>query len=218
MPWRCDTLAKVAFAALWLALSPARAREAVERFIEADGVALRSGEQLARARASVDAGATPIERALATVDVLEAPIDRVRYVARRERRDGDAERIEVARFNLGPTLRGEAIKEYGRENVDAPRVFGVGPHVVWRFVMPHGGDLVSASRRELNKTSEAQRCPLRACLSTDGLADRRKWVEVPGRAFSGPARLYRDILDQQDDARDIAPARVASISTVSRRP
>ena len=210
MARQCGMLAKGAFAALWLALSPAWAQERAERFVDADGFSARGAEELGRARSAVGAGATPIERALATLDALEARIDRVRYVVRRERRDGaDAEWIEVARFNLGPTLRAEAIKEYGRENVDAPKAFGVGPHVVWRFALTRGGDLVSASRREGTGALEARRCPLRACLSTDTLADRGKWTEIRAPSFSGPARPYRDILDRKDGGREIAPARIA---------
>lgn len=186
----------------------ATAQDARASFVQGPGFEARGHPDVAAAWHGHAATATPVEKALLAVDALEARIDRLRYVLRRERKD-DAEFIEVARYNLGPTLRAEAIKEYGRENAASAAEFGVGPNVAWRFVFRPDGELIAASRKALGQAAAA-RCPQGRCLSTATLDGRRKWTELAASPFSAEGRPYPGLLKGRDSgSREVAPARIA---------
>jgi hypothetical protein len=212
----------VALALCFASPAASAGQEEAAAFVAAPGFQIRDAGAIARATRRVGAGATPLERALTTLDALEAPIERLRYVVRRERRDGGAvELIEAARYNIGPSLRADAIKEYGADAVDTPRAFGIGPHVVWRFALTREGAIVAASRREAPEAAKA-RCPQGPCLSSEPLAQTRKWADHAAPAYAAPPRPYREILTIKDGGREVAPARVAydldAIATTLRAP
>lgn len=106
--------------------------------------------------------------------------------------------IEVRHFNLGPTIRQDAIEAYGAENTGDLEEFGVGPHRAWRFVfMPIIGAsaaLIEASAREIpNEEAAKMDCNGIPCLdlmtSPDDLA---QWEEVEGSLPEWP-RLVADV-------------------------
>ena len=93
------------------------------------------------------------------------------------------------------------------------KVFGVGPHVEWRFVTQPTAKLaalvLSASRREIsNGEAAARNCLPRTCLSLDTFDDLAEWTEpqplaeMPQTAY--PATTSSGVGDEI--TQEIAPA------------
>lgn len=133
-----------------------------------------------------DVDLSPIEKALLLVDLEEKPINRLRYVLRYGQQLVGEEMVsfvDVERYNLGPAIRKDAIDSYGAENVGDAAVFGIGPHVAWRFVtqqtVKSAALLLAASRREISDEEAGTRdCLPRTCLSFETLDELATWKEA----------------------------------------
>lgn len=159
-----------------------------------------------------DRDVSPIEKALLLLDAQEEPLTRTRYLLRYSQRSLDgvpASFVQVERFNLGPAIRLETIEAYGADSVDEPEVFGVGPHVVWRFVTtPSAGSaaaLVAAGRMEIEETAAATRsCLGRTCLAFDTLDELADWDEWVQMDEDLARTAYPAIIDI--DGQELSPA------------
>ncbi|HET7411209.1 MAG TPA: hypothetical protein VFJ18_00995, partial [Pararhizobium sp.] len=104
--------------------------------------------------------------------------------------------VEITRFNLGPAVRNDVIGAYGAENTAPEEVFGIGPHVSWRFVtgsiMGMRASVVRASRKELSdQEARAADCLGVPCLSLDvPEGPSGKWQTISPTDFEPPA--YRE--------------------------
>lgn len=142
----------------------------------------------AQAGPANDAAAQALAAALRQLD-LRAPtpdveMPRLRYHARIvPERDGGG-RIELARYNLGDAVRREAIAEYGTGQVDAPKAFGVGPHVAWRFELSHKAadapvPATPAPWRIGKSQAASNRCGAQPCLALYDSAGLAAWRPLP---------------------------------------
>lgn len=160
----------------------------------------------------VDRDISPIEKALLLIDTQEEPLPRARYLLRYGQRTLDGvvvSFIEVERFNLGPATRLEAIAAYGAENVAGPEIFGLGPHVAWRFVtVPSAKSaavLLAAGRKEIEEAVAARNsCLGRTCLSLDTLDDLAAWEEWTQMGEDLVPVAYPAVIDV--DGEELAPA------------
>lgn len=121
----------------------------------------------------------PVTRAILLFESQEAPLPHVRYrityrlsVAAPDYPDVRHAYVEVTRFNLGPLIRKEVAAAYGSEHVAPAEIFGVGPHVSWRFVtgsvMGMAANIVRASRKEMTASeTRAADCFGVPCLSRE---------------------------------------------------
>lgn len=121
----------------------------------------------------------PVTRAILLFESQEAPLPHVRYrityrlsVAAPDYPDVRHASIEVTRFNLGPLVRKEIVASYGSEHAAPAAVFGVGPHISWRFVtgsvMGMAANIVRASRKALTAPeARAAQCLGVPCLSRE---------------------------------------------------
>lgn len=175
---------------------------AAEDFVAAEGFDILPIEHIEGALADMlggdpeamipaDAGISSIEKALLLIDTQEEPPVRVRYLLRYNQQtvDGVAlSLVTVERYNLGPTIREEAIAAYGAENTAPPEDFGLGPHVRWRFAMQPTAKvsalLLAASRQEISdKAATRASCLIRTCLAPEPLDEYASWSEwVPHEA------------------------------------
>lgn len=145
-----------------------------------------------------DVDISPIETALLLTDLQEEPLQRLRYFLRYNRQTIDGvvlSLISVERFNLGPIIRQETALAYGEENTAPPDEFGVGPHVIWRFVTQPTAKsaalLLAASRRELSEKLATRRsCLVRTCLSLDTIDDLADWRDWQPLAAPLPDVAY----------------------------
>lgn len=149
-----------------------------------------------------DADITALEKALLLIDMAEPPLPRVRYAVRlSQRTEGHVpiSLVEVHRFNLGPAIRAETAESYGEENTADADVFGVGPHVAWRYAMQPSTKasaiLLAAGRKEVaDADAEDTSCFGRGCLSLDTADDLKPWVEAPPQTANLPALPYAAII------------------------
>ena len=193
----------------------ADAETEIPRFMQAPGYAARDVDAVEeRLRAhfakhqprSITPGAdvTPVEKALLLVDLMEPALPRTRTIVRYGlvHENPAADRftpyafVTVERYNLGPALHQQLQREHGVGAVAAPKDFGVGPHVAWRFVsrpmMGSTASLLELARREIPPAEAARAdCDGRPCLSLEHPLDElRRWREgaqAPG-AFRSPYR------------------------------
>lgn len=155
---------------------------------------------------------SPIEKALLLIDTQEEPLPRARYLLRYGQRTFDgvvASFIEVERFNLGPATRLEAVAAYGAGNVAEPEIFGIGPHVAWRFVTVPAAKsaavLVAAGRTEIDDDVAMERsCLARTCLSLDTLDELSSWEEWVQLGEELVPVAYPAVVDI--DGEELAPA------------
>ncbi|TKR56703.1 hypothetical protein D7I39_05085 [Allopusillimonas ginsengisoli] len=192
-----------------LHLAMAALQPSAEAFVTAPGYAMVDPEILiddnyyspqnfpgAEKRTSIflpDANLDAVTRAILLLEAQETEVPRVRYrVTYSMHHDEDIAEaqqayVDIRRYNLGPALREELIESIGAQHVASPEIFGVGPHVNWRFVMsPMMGmmaDATYASRRELtDKQAQADDCLGESCLSTSDPAG----PEVKPTTLSAP--------------------------------
>ncbi len=145
---------------------------------------------------------TPIETAVLLLELKERPLSRTRFLLQVS---GDAGRtlIEVARYNLGPALRLEAIKEYGQAAAANSASFGIGPHVVARYVFQRGPEapaaLIAAGRMTLSEPDAKLRtCAGRPCLGLSALVEElATWTEMGSAPVSG-RRPYPKIIKTKE--------------------
>lgn len=137
-----------------------------------------------------DAEMSAAQKAVLLLDYLEGSLPHARYRVRFGTDfpyvEGEVSTpwayVEVARFNLGPAKR-EELSQYA-DTVAAAEEFGVGPHVVRRFVFtPIQGQqahLVQAARAELDdEQAQAEQCFGQSCLSLDEIIGTvGNWEEV----------------------------------------
>jgi|GEM_PF-770159 len=168
---------------------------------------------------NVDKDVSPTEQALLLLEALEPALPRVRYMLRySEVKAGEitVALVDLRRYNLGPTIRNETIREYGADNTAGPGAFGVGPHAGWRFVFERdtGGttSLMAAGRREFTNAEAAKRdCLVRKCLDLDLLDDFADWTELAksvGEA-APPYSTRSKVRFGDEFADDYAPAYIA---------
>ncbi len=167
-----------------------------------------------------DADITALEKALLLIDMAEPPLPRIRYAVRlSQRTEGHVplSLVEVHRFNLGPAIRAETAESYGEENTADADVFGVGPHVAWRFAMQPSAKasaiLLAAGRKEVaDADAAAASCFGRGCLSLDTADDLKPWVEALPKSAKLPALPYAAIIASgsgESRQEEEAPAAIA---------
>lgn len=107
--------------------------------------------------------------------------------------------IEVLRFNLGPARRAELVAELEGVPIAAEEVFGVGPHVAWRFVVGavqgRNAHVFRASRKELTEAEARLRaCFEQTCLSLDDVqgADETGWQTIAAPELGERANVPAD--------------------------
>lgn len=117
--------------------------------------------------------------------------------------------IQITRFNLGPALRQSLLElADGNYPVAPEHVFGVGPHVSWRFVtrslQGQRAAIVGASRKEISDAAaRSANCLGEPCLSlTDSKGPDGDWRQPTLPQFKAP--VYGAA-----DAAIPGPARVA---------
>ena len=164
-----------------------------------------------------DADLDALTKAILLVDCAEGPLPHARYLIRyhlaRVPHSGDAQReyVEVLRFNLGSLRYQDVIQYVDQEFWPPESIFGVGPHLAWRFVFgPVQGNrahVERAGRAELNQADAAKReCLGEPCLSASSTTDPSDaW-----RTFTPPA-LSAAVFREPDDAELPGPARVAQM-------
>lgn len=126
-----------------------------------------------------DAMMDPVTRSILLVENMEGQLPHTRYrvtyrlaVASPDYPDVQYGYVEVTRFNMGPAIRQDVVASYGAANAAPEEIFGIGPHVTWRFitgeVMGMRASVLRASRKTLGK-SEAKTadCLGVPCLSRD---------------------------------------------------
>lgn len=129
-----------------------------------------------------DAAMPPIQKALMMVDHYEGALPHVRYQVRARSEFVWSEDhmapplalVEITRFNLGPLRRDDLRHSVDDAHLAPASVFGVGPHVSWRFVMSSiQGQLANidaAVRREVDPDSAAAAtCFGQPCLTLDDI-------------------------------------------------
>jgi len=194
-----------------------------DAFIEMDAVSLAEGDWYDASRfpnmgASAfrpDAGIDPVTKSILLLESREAPLPHSRYrvtyrlaTASPDYPEVRYAYVEVTRFNLGPAVRKDVIEAYGAENAAPEEVFGVGPHVSWRFVtgevMGMHASVIRASRKELSaEQARAADCLGVACLSLDiPQGPDGKWQTLSPPDFEPP--VYRE-----EDNGMVGPAGVA---------
>lgn len=108
-----------------------------------------------------DADMDPVTKSVLLLESREAALPHTRYrityrlePAAPDYGDVRHAYIEVTRFNLGPTIHKDVVSAYG-EHAAPPEVFGIGPHVSWRFVtgsiMGMRANVIRASRRVVSE-------------------------------------------------------------------
>lgn len=167
-----------------------------------------------------DADITALEKALLLIDLAEPPLPRVRYAIRLSQHfEGPVllSLVEVYRYNLGPAIRAETADAYGEENTADAAVFGIGPHVGWRFAMQPSTKaaavLLAAGRKELSDAeAEAASCFGRNCLSLATADDLKAWQDMNQPPAALPDLPYAAIVttdDGDDPQEEEAPAAIA---------
>jgi hypothetical protein len=106
--------------------------------------------------------------------------------------------IQIDRYNLGPTIHAQLVREHGAANVAPPEAFGEGPHVSYRFamrpIMGRTADLVAASRAEPREPEDT--CLGFHCLIAHGIgehvADWGDMERLDPPAFQPSYEMTRD--------------------------
>ncbi|MBP6018329.1 MAG: hypothetical protein KA735_02460 [Burkholderiaceae bacterium] len=162
-----------------------------------------------------DADLDAITKSILLLESLEPPLPRARYlvtynlVSPPGYPDFMRELVEVTRFNMGPTLRLDLAGSVPPEHLAPPEVFGVGPHVSWRFVMgPVMGmraAVMQASRMELTDAQASDMtCLGQSCLALEDPEGPAGLWTTPRLYGSIPAPVYTSTADGLP-----VPARVA---------
>lgn len=121
----------------------------------------------------------PATKAILMLESQEVPLPHVRYritltrvAASPDYPDVFADLVEITRFNLGPAIRDQLIRDIGPDHVGDVESFGVGPSISWRFatrpIQGNAAALEVAGRDRLSR-DEARRadCLGTRCLSLD---------------------------------------------------
>ncbi|MFA5522422.1 MAG: hypothetical protein WCY98_11980 [Castellaniella sp.] len=156
-----------------------------------------------------DADMSPLEMAVALVDHHEGALPHARYRIGYRAQFAIVEDytapplayVEVMRFNLGPARHASVVADYGAENAAPVEEFGVGPHVVWRFLMGSVqgrlSDVFDAARGIIDDAQvQAMDCLGVPCMSLEDVED----------SSDGWHTLVMD-----DDNTDARPAQVADL-------
>lgn len=161
-----------------------------------------------------DADVSPIEKALLLLDTQETPVSRARYVLRYNQEsiaNVELSFIDVQRYNLGPTIHEQTVADYGADNTAPLEVFGVGPHVEWRFVTQptakQAALLLAASRREISDAEAAAAdCLPRLCLSLEPLDGLAHWSDSADSEQPPLPVAYPPIGPADEGSSEVAPA------------
>lgn len=147
----------------------------------------------------------PVTRMVLFVNGLEKPLPHLRYrityrlvAAPDDYADVQHAYVEITRFNLGPKLQRELEQVANGQYPVAPAdVFGIGPHVSWRFVTTAvqgmAASVVRASRREISDgAAQAADCLGVSCLSlSDPMGPAQgDWRELQPPQLEAP--VYSD--------------------------
>lgn len=165
-----------------------------------------------------DADLDAITKSILLLESQEPALPRVRYLvsynllASPEYPDLYQELIEVTRFNMGPSIRRDLADSIPAEHLGPPEIFGVGPHVSWRFAMgPLMGmraAVLQASRMQLNDAQASRiNCLGRPCLALEDPSGPAGSWSVPALYGSIPAPVFTS--NVQDLGNLPVPARVA---------
>lgn len=125
-----------------------------------------------------DSALDALTRSILLLEAQEVELPHVRYQVNysshvdTELPELKHEYIEVTRYNLGPTRRADLLQYVDSEHVADPAVFGIGPHVSWRFamapIMGMRANVLYAARKEVSDTAAQQAmCLGRSCLSLE---------------------------------------------------
>lgn len=104
-------------------------------------------------------------RAVLLMDSHEGELPHARYLisyqttSEASAPDDTRDYVDITRFNLGPAVRADLVDSVPPEHLADVKVFGVGPHVRWRFAMsPQRGmtaGLDAVSRRQVSAKEAA---------------------------------------------------------------
>ncbi|MHA6687273.1 hypothetical protein [Mesorhizobium sp. A556] len=182
-------------------------------FTEIDAESLTEGNwydparfpQIGSSAFQPDAAIDPVTKSILLVESREAQLPHTRYqvtyrlsAASPDYPDVRYAYVEVTRFNLGPAVHKDVIGAYGAENAAPEKVFGIGPHITWRFiageVMGMRASVVRASRKELSdREARAADCLGVPCLSLDiPEGPSGKWQTISAPDFELPVYQETD--------------------------
>ncbi|MBI1418966.1 MAG: hypothetical protein GC146_17285 [Limimaricola sp.] len=124
-----------------------------------------------------DHAISSVVRAILMVEKEDKPLKSVRYrvtirrvAASPEYPEAYTDLIEISRFNLGPVLREQTMKDYPGVPVGPESEFGIGPNVTWRFAMqPVQGTRSSIDLAARHVMSDAEAAAAQ-CFDTSCLA------------------------------------------------
>ncbi len=160
-----------------------------------------------------DADLDPITRSILFLEAQEARLVHVRYRitysmdASADVPEAQQGYVEVTRYNVGPSLRGDLLMSVPDGQVADPAQFGVGPHVSWRFVLaPAMGvraGLLHASRKEIPEAqARAANCLGEPCLSlVDPSGPDQGWTPITPPQLDRPAYVGTSALGVSQPAR-----------------
>ncbi len=157
------------------------------------------------AHPEAEPGSGPLGLAFTALEAGAGATDRARYHVTARVHDANEPAaaaptryvlLELERYNLGPAVRAELVRDLGEEAVASAAEFGEGPHVSWRVVVrrPPGepGSVAFASRAELGGGT-ALNCLGAPCLAPeDVIALLAPWSEPseePGDGAWEPGRI-----------------------------